>query len=403
MKKERVNGRLFIKYSILLIFILAIIFALLIAFFSNSIFAIDISEEEISLDEFENEELEEGIEEAQVEPNKNAVDILALMIENNYSNKKLVNEERKIKFETKTEKDDQIPKGEEVIKQKGKDGKMQVRALQEYSNDKYVTENVLEEIITKEPMDKIIHIGTSEFLAKYKVHIGDEMYLTEKTDLKKEAKKDSETVTTFNRYLNFEILEVSKEWTKVKYNSYEGYLPNSKLTSEAITPMVKEKNRIAVLQASLSKDMDLSQPSGLTLSDFKTVLGYNKSDKNNIFSQNVEAFYNAEQTYGINGIFIAAIGIHESAWGTSYLAKEKKNLFGYKAYDRDPINSAQDFETYEECIDTVARAVAKNYLTPSGSYYYGTTAEAVNTKYATDKAWHEKVYSYMELLYDKLG
>ena len=28
------------------------------------------------------------------------------------------------------------------------------------------------------------------------------------------------------------------------------------------------------------------------------------------------------------GIFLAAVGIHESAWGTSKLAIEKNNLFG---------------------------------------------------------------------------
>ena len=202
--------------------------------------------------------------------------------------------------------------------------------------------------------------------------------------------------------MDFEVLEVSENWTKVKYKENEGYLPNEKLTSEAITPKIKEKNRIARIKDSLKKDMDLTEPTGLTLSDYKTMLGYNKSDKNSIFADNVEYFYNAEQKYGVNGIFIAAVGIHESGWGTSYLAKEKKNLFGYKAYDRDPINSAQDFESYEDAINTVAQALSKNYLTPSGSFYYGKTMEAVNTKYASDSGWHEKVYSYMEYLYDKL-
>ena len=149
--------------------------------------------------------------------------------------------------------------------------------------------------------------------------------------------------------------------------------------------------------------MNLTEPSGLTLSDYKTILGYNVSDKNSIFADNYEAFYNAEQKYGVNGIFIAAVGIHESAWGNSYLAKEKKNLFGYRAYDRDPINSAQDFDSYEDAINVVAEALSKNYLTPTGSFFNGYTVESVNQKYASDKAWHEKVFSYMELLYDKLG
>ena len=389
MKKEKMDGKIIIKISILWLFALVIIASLSIAFFKNDIFAT-------------NDYKNENKQISEIEPNENTVDILQLMVSNNYSNKKLVNEERDIEFITEKINDNQIPKGEEKIEQKGVLGKKQVKALQQYENDKFISEDIIESVTVKEPVKEIIHVGTSEFLAKLKVHIGEEMFLMEKTDLKKEANDSSESITTINRYLNFEVLEVSENWTKVKYKENEGYLPNEKLTSESITPKIKEKNRIARIKDSLKKDMDLTEPTGLTLSDYKTILGYNKSDKNSIFADNVEYFYNAEQKYGVNGIFIAAVGIHESGWGTSYLAKEKKNLFGYKAYDRDPINSAQDFESYEDAINTVAQALSKNYLTPSGSFYYGKTMEAVNTKYASDSAWHEKVYSYMEYLYDKL-
>ena len=107
--------------------------------------------------------------------------------------------------------------------------------------------------------------------------------------------------------------------------------------------------------------------------------------------------------YQINGIFLAAIGIHESAWGTSQIAKNKNNLFGYGAYDRDPEGCANEFETYADAINTVASALKTNYLSETGSYYNGTTAEAVNTRYASDEKWSEKVYKYMEYLYNKLG
>ena len=83
MKRERVNGRIVIQISIIWIFIAAIIATFVIAFFRNSIFATDIEKEE----KF-----------SAVEPNQNAVDILELMVQNNYSNKKIVNEERKIDF-----------------------------------------------------------------------------------------------------------------------------------------------------------------------------------------------------------------------------------------------------------------------------------------------------------------
>lgn len=395
MKKEKVNGQIILKIGIVWILVLAMIVSLLIAFFKNYVFA---SDNNIDT-ENDNSSKEEQVN---VEPNQNSVDILELMVQNNYANKKLVNEERSIDFATEKQNDDQIPKGEEVVETKGEKGTKQVTALQQYDEKTLVGEEIIESIVTKDPKNEIIHVGTSEFLEKLKIHIGDEVYLLEKSDLKKEANKKSDTLTTINRYLNLEVLEVSNEWTKVKYKDNEGYLQNDKLTSESQTPKIKEKNRIAKLKEGLNINMNLNQVSGLNLNDFKTVLGYNASDRNNIFSDNVEAFYNAEQKYQVNGIFLASIAIHESAWGTSYLATQKKNLFGYKAYDRDPINSAQDFASYEDCINTVAEALSKNYFSTTGSFYNGTTVQAVNTKYASDKAWYTKVYSYMEYLYEKL-
>ena len=37
-----------------------------------------------------------------------------------------------------------------------------------------------------------------------------------------------------------------------------------------------------------------------------------------------------------------------------------------------------------------------------GTYYNGATLTGVNTKYASDKNWANKVYNYMKLLYNKI-
>ena len=71
------------------------------------------------------------------------------------------------------------------------------------------------------------------------------------------------------------------------------------------------------LLATLSENMKLNKPSGLTLEQFKKVLANNENDKNKIFEENAEYFYYIEKQYNVNGIFVAAVGIHESGWGTS--------------------------------------------------------------------------------------
>ena len=166
------------------------------------------------------------------------------------------------------------------------------------------------------------------------------------------------------------------------------------------------------LISNLSFGMQLNKPSGLTLEQFKQILTDSK-DTNKIFQNNAQYFYYIEKQYNINGVFVAAIGIHESAWGTSQISRNKNNLFGYGAYDSNPYNGAYNFSDYSECIDLIARVLVKYYLNPkgtsiyggeiaAGTYYNGPTLSGVNTRYATDKNWANGVYNHMKYLYNKL-
>lgn len=162
----------------------------------------------------------------------------------------------------------------------------------------------------------------------------------------------------------------------------------------------------------LSFNIALNKKSGFTLEQFTKALTDDK-DVNRIFQNNSKYFYYVEDEYNINGIFVAAVGIHESAWGTSKIALNKNNLFGYGAYDSNPYNGAYDFEDYAESIDLVSRVFVKYYINPSGTniydrqkangkYYSGNTLYAVNKRYATDKNWANGVYNHMKYLYNKI-
>ena len=398
--KEVKNGKIIIKFSIMWFFIAIIIIALIISFFKNRIFATNTANKE-----------EQTI--VAFEENQKSIDVIEVMLENTNSDKKMVNEQRDVQFETQYEDNPNLPRDEEQVKQEGKIGKIQVTALQEYKDDQMINEEIIDSKTLEEVVTKIIYKGTSDFLKKYSVHIDDQMYLLEAEDLKEEAKDDSNTICNVPRYLNVKIKEAGEEWIKVAYNGKEGYLKTTNITSEAVTPMIKEKNRIATLKNNLNVDMDLSVPSGLTLSDFKTVLSNNLSDKNKIFEQSAEYFYKAEQKYKVNGIFLASIGIHESAWGTSKIANDKNNLFGFTAYDSDPYNSATSFDNYENAINKVAEVLSTKYLhvagtkisdelTATGTYFNGTSAKSVNVRYASDTGWADKVFNYMQYLNNKL-
>jgi len=177
-------------------------------------------------------------------------------------------------------------------------------------------------------------------------------------------------------------------------------------------PEPKPKALVGSTSGNLDFNMALNKPSGATLEQFTKALTDSK-DKNKIFQNNAKYFYYIEKQYNINGLFVAAIGIHESAWGTSRIARDKNNLFGYGAYDSNPYNGAYSFESYAESIDLVARVLVKYYLNPKGAtiydggtangkYYSGNTLSAVNKRYATDKNWANGVYSHMQYLYSKI-
>ncbi len=99
------------------------------------------------------------------------------------------------------------------------------------------------------------------------------------------------------------------------------------------------------------------------------------------------AFKKAEEENGINALFLLGLAIHESGFGSSRIAKDKNNLFGFQAYDSSPYSSAKSFSSFEESIDTVAKYLSENYLSPDGKYFNGYSISAIGKKYATDSNW----------------
>jgi beta-N-acetylglucosaminidase len=112
------------------------------------------------------------------------------------------------------------------------------------------------------------------------------------------------------------------------------------------------------------------------------------------------AFKQAEEKYQVNALYLLAQAILESNWGLSQLAQTKNNLFGIKAYDSDPLNSADSFKSFEECIDYMAKTiVAGRYANPSDWRYNGAVlgdkSVGFNVRYASDPYWGQKIAGWM--------
>ena len=317
-------------------------------------------------------------------------------------------------FPTISHDNSTLPKGETVVTKEGVLGKEAVTYIRTYEKQKLVDEIVLSRITLSHPVAAEVDVGTSEFLANHKVHIGDTMYLNSDYTLKKSDNKNSKDVTNITKYMDVKLIDLpSEQWCKVSYEDKEGYIESSILTSEATSPEIVEENKLQKIFNKVNIDMDLNKSSGLSEEDFKKALTNLSQDKKNIIKDNYKVFYDMDKKYNINGIFLTAIAIHESAWGTSTIANDKKNLFGYGAYDNSPYESSYSFTEYSNGIETVAKALAKYYLNPAGTelstgetstgaFYTEPTVKGVNKKYATDPEWHTKVFKYMELIYNTL-
>ncbi len=334
-------------------------------------------------------------------------------------------EEVELEFITKYKNNASLPKGTLQVTQEGRKGKQQITTKKTYENDQLISEEQVSAKITKAAVNKIVEVGTGSGRASnYEVKVGDTVYVTsDRLSVMVEPSEESQKVATLSQNDELKVLEIKGEWYRIRSGSTIGYVKSEATTYRNYVQEEAEKNSSnintstsqkskAELLSTLSFGMALNKPSGLTLEQFKTILSDSK-DKNKIFEQNAEYFYYIEKEYNINGVFVAAVGIHESNWGTSKIAQEKYNLFGYGAYDSNPYNGAYTFSDYSECIDLLARVFVKYYLNPagtsiyggetaSGKYYNGPTLSGINQKYATDKNWANSVYTTMKYLYNKL-
>lgn len=383
--------------------IIGILFLILFstAIHSNYIFATTTEEEKKAIDSFEE--------------NDDQIDIMNIISSNisELTTKEIITKELQIEYETKYIDNDKLPKGEEKIVQPGKFGYKDQTVIKTYENDQIIDENIINEEIKSNPVDLVIEVGTSEFLFNKKVHLGDTMYTTSDINLYNSSTDRSEALCMIYENIDVKLISEENGWARVSVDEMEGFVKQEYLTSEALNPGIAEISRKKRISLSLSFEMALNKPSGFTKEDFIKVLSGNPRDVNHIFEGNATFFYDIEQKYNVNGIFIASIGIHESAWGTSNIASQKKNLFGYGSYDASAFASSYTFESYQYGIELLAKALSKYYLneqgtviydgeTAVGSYYNGPTVSGVNVRYASDKEWANKVYNTMVALYNKL-
>ncbi len=146
---------------------------------------------------------------------------------------------------------------------------------------------------------------------------------------------------------------------------------------------VLEQNYIPAYSMSEVMAMDVSKPSGVTVEDLKKVTSQGLVGLE-------EAFWQAEQDYGVNCLFVMAIAAIESGNGT--INGVGNNMFGWGG-------GYIAFSSKAEGIDVVARGLATSYLKPGAGLYSGNRISDVNKRYASSSTWDDKVAKKMVSYY----
>lgn len=146
---------------------------------------------------------------------------------------------------------------------------------------------------------------------------------------------------------------------------------------------------------------DLNIPASLTASELCKAIGNSPSPRrqDSPLRGLTGEFIRAQETWGMNAVFLVALTALESGWGTSEIAVVKKNLFGFRAYEKDHFYFADTFASKEDSIRYVSGFIKSRYLCEDGMFYHGANLWGVNTRYAADPMWSVKIARVMNQLY----
>jgi beta-N-acetylglucosaminidase len=200
----------------------------------------------------------------------------------------------------------------------------------------------------------------------------------------------TELSTTYERPETLLITDMNiynQKFFKVENDGYTFYVD---MNTSKWEPYTKEEFKIIgntdfaqVIPSVVNLTMDIAERTNLKYEDiYKITAGTGL--------EGIEhAVIKAEETYGVNSLFILSVAVQETGWGWSYLAQERNNLFGICAYDSNT-DAATDFESKEQCVMEFADLIASEYFERGL-----TTPYLINTRYASDESWCTKVESNM--------
>lgn len=156
----------------------------------------------------------------------------------------------------------------------------------------------------------------------------------------------------------------------------------------------EEIKYITIEEIEISRNMDLTKRCGISKEDFKTLMTNLRPDTTGFFEDNSDTIYDLCEKYEINEIFFCGLIAAESGWKIASSHRNSNNYVSMMSKGK-----LIRYATPAEGLEAAAKLLHNKYLTEGGSYYYGKTLSAVQTRYCPNSStWVGLVYGCMNVI-----
>ncbi|ALN97772.1 S-layer protein [Bacillus phage vB_BpuM-BpSp] len=177
----------------------------------------------------------------------------------------------------------------------------------------------------------------------------------------KNIKNDGDTVKKNNKELKKDINTLKENNKKLVKKLEQSKIENNLLRKEI--DKLKNKEKLKQIKAFKQEKVEtkvswnpnnVTQKSNLEPKSLEQFL--NKTALKDLGS----SFVQAEETYGVNAIFLTSIVAEESGWGTSNRAVNDNNLTGYAVYNDS--SAGKKFSSKHDSVISTAKLLKENYI-----------------------------------------
>lgn len=144
-------------------------------------------------------------------------------------------------------------------------------------------------------------------------------------------------------------------------------------------------------EVTISKDMDLTKPCGLSREDFIKLMEGLKVDTSGFFGENAGTIYDLCQKYELNEIFFCGLMAGESGWNIASGHRSTHNYISIMSNGH-----LVHYNSDAEGLEAAAKLLHTKYLSEGGCFYRGKTLSSVQKIFCPNSStWVGLIYTCM--------